>query len=243
MKHWFEVWFDSPYYPILYSNRSSEEAGIFLDKLLNVLNLHPGATILDVGCGRGRHSIYLSQKNYKVSGIDISTQSILKANESLNPNVEFFVHDMRRLFRTNYYDCALNLFTSFGYFENDSENLISIQNIAKSIKPSGILVLDYLNVIKISENLKKDEIIIMNNIKFTIHRYIRNNFIYKEIFFNDKEEDFHFVEKVGLLNLHNFQSYFSKSGLKGLNLYGSYQLDEFNPETSDRLIIIAAKES
>ena len=241
MKNWFETWFDSPYYPVLYNHRSTEEAGLFINKLLDALQLIPGARILDVGCGRGRHSIYLAKKGFDVCGIDLSPKSILTANESSNDMLEFFVHDMRNLFRTNYFDCAVNLFTSFGYFEKDLENLISIVNIAKALKPNGILVLDYLNAEKAVHNLKAEEDFLNHEIQFSIKKYVKNAFIIKEINFRDREEDFHFVEKVGILNLDHFNSYFSQSGLKLINLYGNYQLESFDPIHSDRLIMFAVK--
>lgn len=241
MKNWFETWFDSPYYPILYNKRSTEEAELFINKLLETLQLKDDARIFDVGCGRGRHSIYLAQKGYDISGIDLSPKSILQANISSNEKLEFFVHDMRRLFRTNYYDCAVNLFTSFGYFEKDSENLISVQNISKALKPKGLLVLDYLNVHKAIDQLKAEDEIMANGIRFSIKKYIKNNFIIKEINFYDKEADFHFFEKVGILDLEHFKRYFALSGLKLLNLYGNYQLESFDSAQSDRLIMIAAK--
>src|SRR5436853_6516213 len=61
-REWFESWFDSPYYHVLYKERDDLEARSFLDSLIGYLNPAPGSTILDVACGKGRHSLYLNQK-------------------------------------------------------------------------------------------------------------------------------------------------------------------------------------
>ena len=241
MKNWFETWFDSPYYPILYKNRSADEAELFINQLLNVLDLKAGSKIIDVGCGRGRHSIYLAQKGFEVCGIDLSSQSIADAQKSAHKHLEFHIHDMRDLFRTNSFDCAVNLFTSFGYFEKESENMAAIQNMAKSLKNNGVFVMDYLNTEKTIRNLQAEAEIEIQNITFQIKKYIQNGFIIKEIRFRDQNKDFIFTEKVGILNIEHFKNYFSQAGLKIVNLYGNYQLKSFDPMESERLIMIAVK--
>ena len=108
---WFEDWFDSPYYHLLYKNRDYSEAESFIDNLISFLKPEEGSRFLDLGCGKGRHSIYLNKKGFDVTGIDLSENSIAAAKEFENEQQNFYVHDMRKLFRTNYFDCVVNLFT------------------------------------------------------------------------------------------------------------------------------------
>ena len=75
-QEWFGKWFDSPYYHILYHDRDFQEAQQFIDNLINVLGLSKTDNILDVACGKGRHSIYLNQKGFDVTGFDLSEQNI-----------------------------------------------------------------------------------------------------------------------------------------------------------------------
>src|SRR3989304_1152048 len=89
-------WFNSPYYHILYKNRDEAEARHFIDNISLSLKIKKNAKILDLGCGRGRHSVYLSQKGFDVTGIDISTQNILYAGKLSTGKVSFYVHDMRQ---------------------------------------------------------------------------------------------------------------------------------------------------
>ncbi len=75
---WFKDWFNSPYYHQLYFNRDEKEAAAFIDKLINYLQPAPNASMLDVACGKGRHSIHLAEKGFDVTGIDLSEDSIKK---------------------------------------------------------------------------------------------------------------------------------------------------------------------
>ena len=115
-KTWFKDWFNSPYYHNLYFKRDENEAAAFIDNLVNYLSPAPGSKMLDVACGRGRHSIQLAAKGFDVTGIDLSEDSINYALQFEKDNLHFYQHDMRLPFRINYYDFAFNFFTSFGYF-------------------------------------------------------------------------------------------------------------------------------
>jgi 2-polyprenyl-3-methyl-5-hydroxy-6-metoxy-1,4-benzoquinol methylase len=142
---WFESWFNTKYYHILYKNRDYSEAEKFIAKLINFLNPEHNAKFVDIACGKGRHSIFINQLGYNVVGYDLSEESILEANKNAKNNLKFYTHDMRQIFRTNYFDFALNLFTSFGYFKNKRDELNAIKSSAKNLKQNGILVIDFLN--------------------------------------------------------------------------------------------------
>src|SRR6185295_11720123 len=103
-KQWFEAWFDSPYYHVLYKQRDEPEAQAFLDNLIKLLKPPKTARILDVACGRGRHALYLNKKGYQVFGFDLSKKNIDYNKQFENNNLQFFVHDMREAFRVNYFE-------------------------------------------------------------------------------------------------------------------------------------------
>ena len=88
-KKWFETWFDTPYYHLLYNNRNDDEAQNFISNLVGFLKLPTSALVLDVACGKGRHSRYLAKLGYNTTGIDLSPQSINDANKELLPNLAF----------------------------------------------------------------------------------------------------------------------------------------------------------
>jgi SAM-dependent methyltransferase len=116
IENWYTSWFDSPYYHILYKNRDDKEAGLFMKNLTSFLNLSTSSKILDLACGKGRHSKYLNQLGYHVTGIDLSPQSIVYAKQFENDKLFFEEHDMSLTYPQKF-DAVFNLFTSFGYFE------------------------------------------------------------------------------------------------------------------------------
>lgn len=238
---WFENWFNSPYYHILYKHRNHQEAELFIDNLVKLLKPATDARFLDLPCGKGRHSTYLNKKGFDVTGLDLSPESVDYASQFENEKLHFFVHDMRRLFRTNYFDYILNLFTSFGYFENERDDLAVIDAVYKALKPNGIFVLDFFNVRKAVDNLVAEESLVIDTIQFNITRKIENNFIVKHIQFSDKGKEYHFQERLKMLTLNDFEKYFSDKKLKVLHLRGDYELRKFDVATSERLIIIAKK--
>ncbi|MDP1974032.1 MAG: methyltransferase domain-containing protein, partial [Sediminibacterium sp.] len=145
-KAWFKDWFNSPYYHLLYQHRDENEAEQFIATLIKHLAPTKGATMLDIACGKGRHSMALAEMGFDVTGIDLSEVSISEAKAGETDRLHFYQHDMRRGFRINYFDFAFNFFTSFGYFKTRREHDNAIRMMADSIKPGGVLVIDYLNV-------------------------------------------------------------------------------------------------
>lgn len=239
---WFENWFDSPYYHILYKHRNFCEAELFIDNLVNILHPRSDALFLDLGCGKGRHSIYLNKKGYNTVGIDLSPANIESASTFENESLKFFVEDMRKISQINQFDYVLNLFTSFGYFENEGDNYDTIKCVNNALRPNGIFVLDFMNAQKELANLIPHEIKIIDGIEFNINRSFEDNFIIKQINFFDQGKEFNFQERVKAIDLDDFKKYFAANKLKILHLLGNYNLEEFNPNTSNRLIIIAQKE-
>src|SRR4051812_7062245 len=143
---WYKDWFDSPFYHKLYFERDEKEAKDFIHKLIHFLEPATGSRILDVACGRGRHSRILAAMDFDVTGIDLSFGSINYAKQFEQENLHFYQHDMRYLFRINYFDLAFNFFTSFGYFSTRREHDDAMRTIAAGLRPGGLFVIDYLNV-------------------------------------------------------------------------------------------------
>jgi SAM-dependent methyltransferase len=235
--NWFASWFDTPYYHILYKDRDYEEAQLFMDNITQYLNLPDDAKILDLACGKGRHSIYLNQLGYDVTGADLSENSIEEAKKSENDKLHFEVHDMRLSFEEKF-DAILNLFTSFGYFENDSDNMLTLKAISESLTEYGFGVIDFMNVHQVIKNLVPQEVKTVDGIDFHIKRHYIDNHIIKEIDFEDKGEKFHFVEKVQALTLENFEAMMEEAGIYLLDIFGDYKLKKFFKNESERLIMI-----
>lgn len=236
-KNWFASWFDTPYYHILYKERNHQEAHDFMDNLTHYLNLPEKAKVLDLACGKGRHSIYLNQLGYEVVGADLSENSIVEANKSQNETLHFQVHDMREAFEVKY-DAIFNLFTSFGYFENEADNLTTLKAMKESLSEYGFAVIDFMNVNQVVNNLVPNEVKTVENIEFHIKRHFSEGYIYKEINFEDQGEKFHFTERVKALTLQDFEELMEEAGIFLLDIFGDYKLKKFHKTNSERLIMI-----
>lgn len=236
-ENWFTSWFDTPYYHILYKDRNYREAQIFMDNLTHYLNLPEKAKVLDLACGKGRHSIYLNQLGFNVLGADLSENSIAEATKNSNEHLHFKVHDMREPFEEKF-DAIFNLFTSFGYFENDDDNLTTLKAIRESLSEYGFAVIDFMNVNQVIETLVPEEVKTVDGIDFHIKRYVEDGHIFKEIDFEDQGRKFHFTEKVKALTLKDFQDLMDEAGIFLLDIFGDYKLKKFHKTESERLIMI-----
>lgn len=234
---WFSSWFDTPYYHILYKDRNYREAQVFMDNLTHYLNLPEKAKVLDLACGKGRHAIYLNQLGFDVIGADLSENSIAEATKNANETLHFKVHDMREAFEEKY-DAIFNLFTSFGYFENDDDNLKTLKAIKESLSEYGFAVIDFMNVNQVLDTLVPEEIKTVDGIDFHLKRYLKDGHIYKEIDFEDKGQKFHFTEKVKALTLEDFENLMEEAGIYLLDIFGDYKLKKFHKTESERLILI-----
>lgn len=238
---WFAEWFNTPYYHILYKNRDNNEAQEFITNLLKYLSLSGKSKILDLACGKGRHSIFLNQLGYDVAGVDLAPESIEYAKKHENEHLKFFVGDMRKPNFPHSFNAIFNLFTSFGYFSNDEDNLKVYQAIYEQLLDKGIFVMDFMNVSLAIDNLVENEDKEVDGILFHLHRKIEDGFIIKDINFQDKDKNFHFQERVRTLNLNYFENIGKKVGFSIKNIFGDYDLHEFNVKTSPRLILIFEK--
>lgn len=237
---WFETWFDSEYYHKLYKNRDHEEAEQFITNLITNLQLDLKSNILDLACGKGRHSIFLNKIGFKTMGVDLSPKSIAFAKKFNNTSLRFEVRDMRKSFCEDQFDAIFNLFTSFGYFES-TENIKVLKAIENMLKKNGVFVIDFMNTNKVIRNLINEETKFIDQINFRLKRAYENGNIVKTIDFTDKEKDFHFTEKVQALFPEDFQSLISQANLKIDSIFGDYNLNPFDREVSDRLIIVGRK--
>lgn len=241
-KEWFESWFDSPYYHVLYKGRNDAEAALLIDNLIPVMDLKQGDSVWDLCCGRGRHSIYLSKKGYRTIGTDLSRNSICMAREHETDHLDFYVHDMRQPFMVNFFDAVFNLFTSFGYFADDRDNHKVFRSVYNSLKPNGLFVIDYFNSILVKRTLTPDHSKEVDGIHFKIHKAIHNNTIVKDITFADKHKTYHYKEEVRLFDKAGFCQLAEANGFRLLHAFGDYHLHAFNAESSPRLILVFQKQ-
>lgn len=240
---WYKDWFNSPYYHKLYFDRDEQEAAAFIRELVTRLQPLANSSMLDLACGKGRHSKTLASLGFLVTGIDISPDSIAYAKQFEKENLEFFVHDMRLPFRGNYFDYVFNFFTSFGYFKTRREHDAAMRTIATCLKPGGKVVIDYLNVHYSEEHLRHQETRVIDNTTYSIQRWDDEEHFFKKITVTDPllAQPISYTEKVAKFSFGDFNDMLSFQGLQVQEVYGDYQFNAYDTRKTPRLIIIALK--
>lgn len=241
---WFASWFDSPHYHRLYAHRDEAEARRFIDAIVTRLRPRPGARVLDLGCGAGRHARQLASEGFDTTGIDLSPRSIAEAAQSRGPRLRFRRHDMRAPFGRRAFDLVFNVFTSFGYFEREDDDARVVRNIAAALSDGGCLVLDYLNVAHAERHLTPCEVRRIGGATYRISRRVERRWLVKQIDIEegDAPGEQH-IERVARLTLGDFARLFAAHGLTIEQVYGDYQLRPYEAASSPRLILVARKQT
>ena len=237
---WFKSWFDSPYYHLLYRDRDHSEAHQFIDRIIQFLAPDKSSHFLDLACGKGRHSVYLSNKGFRVTGADLSKQNIEYARQYATDQLDFIRHDMREPLPAQF-DYVFNLFTSFGYFEHEEDNAKTIKAIGKELKANGVFVLDFLNAYRVVNELVPAEEKQVDDITFKINRKHDNHIIVKSIEFEAEGENHHYEERVTAFSRIELFDMLQAENLHVMNEFGDYDLSPYNQQASPRLILIAEK--
>lgn len=252
---WFQKWFNSGDYLELYKHRDRTDAEKIVKLLLNNIALKKDAKVLDLACGNGRHSILFARRGFNVTGIDLSEYLIGKAKENLKNRyskyksyLKFEIGDMRHITHRNEFDLVINIFTSFGYFENDADNQNVINIVSRALRPGGWFLIDFLNRDYLARNIvpfdiKKEQKKIIVQLRTINNRYVEKNIL---IFRNNRNLDAYpvlnsFKEKIRLYSPDDFMKMFKRAGLIPVKIFGSYNGAKFNRYKSERLIILAQK--
>jgi len=240
---WFKTWFNSQYYHQLYAHRNEEEADGFINKLVALLQPRPGARMLDVACGKGRHARMLAAHGFEVTGIDLAAASIREAQQYQTPRLQFMEHDMRLPLKQPPFDYVFNVFTSFGYFNSGEEDHRVVDMLAQAMGASGLLVMDYLNVEWAIRSQTEGQISNVDGIVYGINRWYDERHLYKRIAVYDTGKDavYEWTEKVARLELDDFKRLFTAHGLRIVQTFGDYLLNPYFKNLSPRLIMIVKK--
>jgi len=252
---WYEEWFDSDAYELVYEQRDLSEARRLADLIERTAQPKPGARVLDVGCGRGRHSRILAARGYAVTGVDLSENAIRTArrraaDEGLD--VRFEQGDMRCLDFDAAFDGAVNLFTTFGYFDDDGDHQRVIDGIARALVPGGWFVQDFLNAPYVRANLVAEDEKTVDGpagseqaVCVRQQRWLDGDRVKKRITFHRNGDDTEgelpsFTESVRLLTVADFRRMYDAAGLTLDTTFGDYDGSPHTPE-SPRLILYARR--
>lgn len=140
---WWQDFFDENYVEAWSAAGSFDNTTAVVDDLERLLGLSPGATVLDIACGFGRISGPLSARGYDITGLDVSPTQLQLAEER-NPGPRYVEADMRHP-PTGPFDAAVNLFSSFGYFEDRRDDVAALRAWAATLRPKGVLVMELMH--------------------------------------------------------------------------------------------------
>ena len=244
---WFEKWFSSKYYLELYSHRDEEDARWIINLLQRNINFPTGSRVLDIACGAGRHSIELARRGFDVTGFDLSPFLISTANQTLHASKErglklkFIIKDMRKFNFRGRFDIAMNIFTSFGYFEDDDSNFRVFSNASGSVRQGGFFVFDYLNKEYLVNNLVPVSREGKGKYRIVQKRSLSGGFVKKEIIISDGKFRASFEEKLKLYSPAEINRSLSQTGLKPVKTFGDYFGNKFDRHNSQRYIVFAKK--
>jgi SAM-dependent methyltransferase len=255
---WYETWFDSDAYEAVYRERNLEDARRLVDLVERVARPAPGARLLDVACGRGRHALLLAARGYRVTGVDLSANAIATARRRAarqELTARFEVADMRDLPYEAAFDGVLNLFTSFGYFEDDREHAEAVRQMARALVPGGFLVQDFLNAERAAASLVPEDERTQHaegigTVTVRQRRWLSNGDAGRRVnkrielcCFDHAEgepDTYVFTESVRLFSREDFERMYEAAGLRLEGVYGDYEGGPHTPE-SPRLILHARR--
>jgi ubiquinone/menaquinone biosynthesis C-methylase UbiE len=245
---WFKDWFEDEAYHERYMHRDDQEAESAITAMLSKIPHSNESQVLDCACGDGRYAAVLARTFKKVVGLDLS-QTLLKKALARKTSIEFIRSDTRKLpFQDNSFNYIFSLFTSFGYFEKDSEHQALLEDWQRILSPDGILLLDTLNSSYIKKNLIKNSDYTSPNYFFNEEREIKNSRIIKHIEITPltrntthaPKRSYH--ESVRIYSFEELRSMCISSGLTILKVFKNYQGDLFlDNDESERMIIVAQK--
>lgn len=242
-REWYAHSFDA-LYPIIYAHRNVEAATREASFAARELGLGPDDRVLDLGCGTGRHMVHLQGRVALLTGLDYSRALLNEARRHVASPSHLVRADMRALpFAEHAFDAVVNFFTSFGYFENDSENLGVVQGIAAVLRPGGRFFVDYFNAEYAERTLERRSTRVAGGYELRERRWVderaqRLNKV-TEVYEGQTHEDTYY-ESIRLYSPRAFTELFSQAGLEITRFHGDHSGGPMEPDR-DRMIAIGRK--
>lgn len=258
---WWKFIFNEDYlktYVDIITNQRTEKEVRFILKFIRENFKNKKIKILDLACGYGRHSILLAKKGYFITGIDYSDFFLKLAREEVGKfnlkNVEFLKQDIRKIKFKNEFDLVISMFTSFGYFDDESDNFLVLKNVYQSLRKGGFFILDLENYLRWFDLFLSNGKLIKNFIYYTITKKQSNNLKVKTEFlldyykmriiirrsWSEDKEKKSYEGSFRIYSLGEILFYLRLLNFEVKKIYGGFNNEKFTPFSS-RMIIIASK--
>lgn len=238
--NWWDNFF--PNFRPIFSIKPAKETNAEVRFIIKKLNLKKGSTFLDCPCGIGRTAIPMAKQGIKVTGVDITTSYLAELEEKVDRYkypIKLFHDDMRKINFENEFNAAGNLWTSFGYFEKESDNLLVLKKIYKALKPGGKFIIQLINRDWIIKNfdpdgwtqydgfkiLEKREFDYRTSIHTAVWTYIKDGV--------EKS----YETKLRIYSYHEMVAMFEKVGFIDIEGYGNIKEDPITCDSRDMFVI------
>ena len=234
---WYEKSFGT-LYPLVYRHRSRTAAAPEASFAVEVLGLRPGDRVLDLASGEGRHLIALRARGLDAYGVDLSEPLVRNARAAGLPVAR---GDMRAIPFGRHFDALVSFFTSFGYFDDDAENLAVLHQVASCLRPGGRFLIDLPNRAALEARLVPHSEKELDGYHLDEHRSFEGERVVKRLHLTGDGVDERFVESVRLFTPEEIADGLRRAGLEPREMYGDFDGAPFGPEAS-RMIVTARRE-
>jgi SAM-dependent methyltransferase len=242
--YWWQKYFDEHYLKVY--KELEKETSREVESIVKMMDLKPKAKILDLCCGYGRHSIEFAQRGLKVTGYDLSDFFIQKAKKDsldLGLEIEFVKGDMRKLPFDRQFDAVVNIFTSFGFFDRELDDLKVTRGVSRALKKGGLFLLDLKNREYLIRNFQRrrwrqEEDFIMLEDNFLDLFTSRWELTRTLLFGNGRKKENSF--SLRMYTFTEILNLLKRSGFILESVYGDFDFREYSLD-SPRMILISRK--
>ncbi|MGF7030168.1 SAM-dependent methyltransferase [Paenibacillus mucilaginosus] len=242
-----EPWYEKSFgrdYLLVYKHRDMQGAYEEVRRMMEWLELPEGSEVLDLCCGMGRHSKALHSFGFRVTGVDLS-EVLLEEAVKGDPagEVRWLRGDMRDVPLEGPFDAVVNLFTSFGYFDDEGDNMRVLREIHRLLAPGGRFIIDYLNPSYVEEHLVPASAREEEDIRIEEKRRIEDGFVKKTIVLRDLQggEEREYREQVRLIPQERFLAMLQEACLEVDAVYGGYDAEPYREAGSKRMIFVGRR--
>jgi SAM-dependent methyltransferase len=243
--NWFEEWFRSDFYLKMYSHRDKAEAEACVDLIVRATGLNPEAVpvphALDLACGPGRHALSLAEHGFRVTAVDLSPTLLEYARseaDQLGVDIDFIQSDMRHVVYSHQFDLVVQLFTSFGYFDDPADDHHVLHEVRNALLTDGYYALDLLNERHLRQHLVAHSEKHYHGQTIREERHFEGDRVVKTISIPVDGDIQHFRESVRLFSRDEIEEMLIEAGLHPFRWFGDYAGSDYDEELSPRMFVM-----
>ncbi|MCX7968299.1 MAG: methyltransferase domain-containing protein [Armatimonadetes bacterium] len=247
MAQWYREFFDDLYLQVYQPFEKPEQVRHEVDFIVRALDLPKGAKVLDLCCGQGRHSLELARRGFQVVGVDLSEALLYAAKQRAEREgltITFLQSDMRDIDFVNEFDAVINMFTSFGYLENEAEDGKVLEKVSQALKEGGKFLLDVMNRDWLVRNFQPMGWRADDEGWFVLEErtfdHLSGRVETRWIFIARDGVRYERLSSIRLYTASELRTMLERAGLQVINLFGDYDGSTYTWD-SQRLIIVATR--